>query len=296
MNSIRLILLIGFMFIIGCRPTNTEELVNYFEKAPNQTPIPFKPELIPQDKIIHRGIFSPDHQRFYYVISTPDYRKFDVKAIQKQGVSWSLPQDAFFNSTFDDHGISFSPDGATLYFSSTRPTGIDTLPETWHLWQIKQRRSKWGEPSFIDIPNLRDKLLSHPSVTKSGNLYFHASNLDYSNMKIYCTSTDTLGMYQAAQLVEIPMDGDKCTPYISPDEKYLIFAKIGQQLDLYLTFKTAEGWSEPIILPATINQQGQGNPWVSLDGNYLFYARAEEAGKWFVNWVNVEEFLAKHVQ
>ena len=47
--------------------------------------------------------------------------------IKKVDGIWSSPKEAFFNSDYSEHGMSFSPDGNTMYFSSTRPTNIDSV-------------------------------------------------------------------------------------------------------------------------------------------------------------------------
>ena len=78
--------------------------------------------------------------------------------------------------------MNFSPDGNSIYFSSTKPTNVDDVLETWHIWKSDKINGKWREPTFEDIPNLRDKLTSHTVITNSETLYFHSSNLDYSEM------------------------------------------------------------------------------------------------------------------
>ena len=74
----------------------------------------------------------------------------------------------------------------------------------------------------------------------------------------------------------------KCTPFVSPNEDYLIFATIGEQLDLYISYKDTSGnWSNPKRLNDTINNLSQGNPYVTTDGKYLFYTVGGEKQK---NW------------
>ncbi|MGK0412400.1 MAG: hypothetical protein ACJA1B_000592 [Polaribacter sp.] len=52
--------------------------------------------------------------------------------------------------------MSFSPDGNSIYFSSTRTTNIEGVPETWHIWKSDKVNGEWKEPIFMDIPNLRE--------------------------------------------------------------------------------------------------------------------------------------------
>lgn len=50
------------------------------------------------------------------------------------------------------NGMSFSPDGKTLYFSSTRPVIHDGAPITWHIWKSEQKNGLWAKPVFFIFP------------------------------------------------------------------------------------------------------------------------------------------------
>lgn len=284
--------------MLGCKNDMGSEKSRYLtENIPDETPITFKENLIPKDKLIHKGIFSPDFKHYYYTISTKDFKQFDVYVIDKVKGSWSKPRKAFFNSTYDDHGMSFSPDGNTLYFSSTRPVNIEKVAETWHIWKSEKINGKWSKATYVDIPNLRNKLVSHPVLTNSGTLYFHSSNLDYSDMDIY-HSNNINGVYGSAIKTSISTNIDfrKCTPYVSPKEDYLIFAEVGNQLSLMISFNDGSGkWTQTRRLNANINALGQGNPFITSDGKFLFYTVGDYQNKnRKIKWVNIKsEILAK---
>ncbi|WP_298517348.1 hypothetical protein [uncultured Kordia sp.] len=262
------------------------------EEIPAETPIVFKEDLTPKDKLIHKGIFSPDYTHYYYTISSKDFKQFDIFYIKKENGSWSLPQKAFFNSNYNDHGMSFSPDGNTIYFSSTRPTNIENVTDTWHLWKSEKINGEWKNPAYIDIPNLRDKVVSHPIQTNTGTLYFHASNLDYSEMDIYHSKRNNSGTYGPAErvLISTKTTIEKTTPYVSPNEEYMIFAAINDPLELMITFNNGAGkWTQTRKLNSVINQLGQGNPFVTSDSKYLFYTTGDHQGEnWKIKWVNIE--------
>lgn len=269
----------------------TRFLVN---EIPNSIPIDFKQDLVPNDKLIHKGIFSPNLEAYYYTLSDKNFEQFDVYIIKKNKGKWSEPSKAFFNSNYNEHGMSFSPDGNSIYFSSTRPVSIDGIPSTWHIWKSDKVNGKWNEPIFVDIPNLRNKLVSHPTITNSGTIYFHSSNLDYSGMDIYY-SKQINGMFENAEKTAIPIHEEtgRCTPYVSPDEDYLIFASIGNELDLMISFSDGNGgWKNTKKLNNKINDIGQGNPYVTPDNKFLFFTSGEHLEKnWKVKWVNIESEL-----
>jgi len=263
-------------------------------EVPNNIPIDFKQDLVPIDKLIHKGTFSPNLEEYYYTISDKNFEQFDVYVIKKHNGKWSEPNKAFFNSNYSEHGMSFSPDGNSIYFSSTRPVIIDGISPTWHIWKSDKVKGKWNEPIFIDIPNLRSKLVSHPTIANSGTIYFHSSNLDYSEMDIY-HAKQVNGMFEDAEKTSILVNAKsgKCTPYVSPEEDYLIFASISNQLDLMISFSDKNGgWKNTKKLNNKINDIGQGNPYVTPDNKFLFFTSGEHLKKkWKVKWVNIESEL-----
>ncbi|MBT8233922.1 MAG: PD40 domain-containing protein [Bacteroidia bacterium] len=288
--------LIGFIALIiiciSCnqkiKPIKAKYLV---ENVPDNFPINFKEELIPKGKLIHRGVLSPDLEQYFYTISNNDFQDFNIYVVDKIDDEWSNPRSAFFNSKYDDHGMSFSTDGNTLYFSSTRPVGIDSISPTWHIWKTEKINGKWVEPYFVSMPSLNNKLVSHPSISENGTLYFHSSNLDYSEMDLFFAKEKN-GKFENVERVVLDSTqlNGKCTPFISPQENYLIYAAIGNQLDLMISYKDNEGnWAKPKKLNDKINNEGQGNPYVSPDGKYLFYATGNLNDKdWNIKWVDIE--------
>lgn len=279
------------MSVFACKNEVEQFKKQYLaSEIPNDIPLEFKAVTIPDDQRIHKGVFSPDLSEYYYTISDKNFENFDVYVIEKKQKQWSEPKKAFFNSKYDDHGMSFSPDGKTLYFSSTRPVNKKGVNLTWHLWKSNKFNSVWTEPVFVDIPNLRDKLVSHPTVTSSGTLYFHSSNPDYSEMDLYHSKLVN-GKFEDAEKIQIPSltNIEKCTPYISPDEDFLIFATVGNQLDLYISFNEGQGiWTKTRILNNKINNSGQGNPFVTPDQKFLFFtAEDPQRAKWNVKWVRM---------
>ncbi|WP_344928230.1 hypothetical protein [Aquimarina addita] len=260
-------------------------------KIPDKTPFEFMQNLVPDNKLIHRGIFSPNLKEYYYTISDKSFKKFEVFVIKNNNKNWSEPKKAFFSSSYNEHGMSFSPDGNSIYFSSTRPTKIDGVFETWHIWKSEKVNGEWKKPIFVDIPNLRQKLVSHPTVTESGTLYFHTSNLDYSEMNIY-HSQQVDGKFINAEKTTISLNPETgtCTPYISPKEDYLIFASIGHELDLMISYSDGNGgWTNTKKLNNQINNKGQGNPYVTPNNKFLFFTTGEHLDKgWKIKWINIE--------
>ena len=286
--------------LLSSRENSVEQNRKKFlvDDIPDKTPIAFKEELIPDNMIIHKGIFSPDMKEYYYTVSDKDFQQFNVYVIKKNNGEWSKPRNAFFDSKYNEHGMSFSPNGSSIYFSSTRPVSLDGVSSSWHIWRSDKISGSWDDPKFVDIPNLRNKLSSHPIVTNSGMMYFHSSNLDYTEMDIY-RSKQKNGKFENAEKVSFfkAQIKGKCTPFVSQNEEYLIFASIGKQLDLMIAFNDGSGhWTEPVMLNNKINNMGQGNPYVTPDNKYLFFTEGDHLEKnWKVKWVDVESELKKYL-
>ncbi len=283
------------LLVAGCQNDSeyADDRLNYLsDEIPEDQAVTFLPGRNFDGELVHRAIFSPDYQHCFLTISDQAFNQFDVMTMRREDDRWSEPEDAFFNSSYNDHGMSFSPDGQTLFFSSTRPTGREDVAATWHIWRSDWVEGQWTEPTYVDIPNLRDKLCSHPSATENGTLYFHSSNADYSEMELYYSTLEA-GSYQAASRVDIPGTAavNKCTPFVDPGGQFLLYAIIGDQLELAISRKGDDGnWQEASLLPESINSDGQGNPYLSPDGKYLFFATGTYAGEdWKMNWVRLND-------
>jgi len=287
------IFLLLTLVIISC---NKEKAVNKYltESIPNDTPLPYNIELIPEGKLIHSGIFSPDLSEYFFTISDKNFQQFDVLISRKQKGKWSIPTEVFFNTKNNEHGTSFSPDGKYIYFSSTRPVNIDGVSTTWHIWRSKRNGDHWTDPEFVDIPNLHDKLVSHPSITTDGTLYFHAGNTDYSDLFIYCSKMKNEKYSEAIKLPgEINFDTKQNTPYISPDGSYLLFES---SPNLYISYSDKMGnWSAAKPLNEKINRHGKGNPFITPDQKYLFFVAGLEPTpeeKWSLFWVSTKSVFS----
>jgi len=265
----------------ACSNSSSQESPYLVDKLPNEHPLPLFIDLSEGEEIIHKGIFSNDLKEYYFVVSDPGFENFTVKTTRKTDGKWSLPEEAFFNSPYNDHGMSFSPDGKTLYFSSTRPVHSVEVANTWHLWKSDFRAGSWNDPKYVDIPNLRNNLTSHPSITADGTLYFHSSNPDYSEMDLYFSRLVD-GRFQDAKRV-FTDNMARCTPFVSAKGEHLLFASIDTSLSLMISRSNEKGWDIPMKLPAFVNENGQGNPSITPDGEFLLYTSANP--DWKVHWV-----------
>lgn len=263
----KILFYISFCLLLGCGA----------KKETTPMPEDFLSVLIPQGKLAHGGVLSPEADQFYITLSDSAFEQFDVMVSNRTDDQWGSFAPAFFNSDYNEHGIAFSPDNEHLYFSSTRPTGIDSMPETWHIWRCSRVSDQWSDPEFVNIPSMSQKLVSHPSLTENGRMYFHAGEVDYSNLTIYY-SDQVDGQFSIPRQVSFEggINGPTITPYVDPKESYLLFGYVqdGQEA-MYYSQNENGHWQKPIRLPDVVNTNNKANPNISADSQHLYYASGE---------------------
>ena len=299
LQTIGLLLLV---VIIGCDTKlkmNFEQELYLDESAPKDTPKLFKPELIPEKQLAHAGVFTPDMKEYYYTLSNASFSQFTVMYIRKLGDQWSAPKEAFFNSSYLEHGVHFTKDGQWVYFSSTRPVEKEGNSNNWHIWRSKKMQNGWSEAEWINIPGLEGKSSSHPSLTQTGRLYFPSYNPDFSDMALFVTEPIE-GVFQQARKVILPegVNQNTSTPYVAQDESYLLFEKmVDDFLEIYISYRDNDGWQLPKRLSDNINTKNLGNPYVTPDGQYLFYASGRwkhtPPNDWVIKWVSTKDVFTR---
>ena len=163
----------------------------------------------------------------------------------------------------------FSPDGAKLFFNFT-----EDRKNGWTTKYVEKTGSGWSALQSDGV-----LLKTSSSFTKSGKVYFS----DYLSRKpwatgIYSAQYSTAG-YSDAKALDAAINSPYIdyTPYISPDEAYLMFSSSRPSSDermfLHISFKNSDGrWSPPRKMNDLIGFAGAARfPSISPDGKYLFF-------------------------
>ena len=207
---------------------------------------------------------------------------------------WTQPEVVPFSGRYLDFPPKISPDGKTMYFSSSRPAP-GKAGHALRIWSVPRTAAGWGEPALLPAPvNAPDDAWNwSPSVTRDGTLYF-TSNRDGGSSHIY-RSRFVNGAYTDSEKLgpEINSEFNESDPYISPDEKILIFAAAGSGLgekdraetlkgggvlyaraDFYISVGNQDGhWSQAKHLEHGINSTAdESAPSITPDGKYLFFS------------------------
>lgn len=263
------------LFLTSCQEVSGPYLV---QVAPGNTPEVFAPGIISHGFHELRITFSPEGDEAFYVIADKSYRNRVMVNVKQVDGNWSEPELVPFAWQCNNGSPSFSPDGSKVYYSSNRDnphivhdgSGLD-------IWYLEREGSSWSEPMKLSDSVNSSRCEHAPSVASSGNLYF--SYTDESNQTfIYC-SKYVNGQYRSREKIRMEMETDVSigSPYIAPDESYLLFqANLPEGFggnDIYISHPNEDGsWKAPINLGEKINSAFSDiGPRVSIDGKYLFF-------------------------
>ncbi|RKD90475.1 TolB-like translocation protein [Mangrovibacterium diazotrophicum] len=256
------------------------------QTPPGDTPEVFARGIVSDTLLQHSTIaISPDgNEVFWWSFYYGKQTKYFAKRMRRIDNRWTVPGlSAFLGEPL------FSVDGKKLYFSSLQGPQY-----------VERQETGWSEPKSLGIiehfPEI--KMVEFRSVTQNGTLYFNGYAEGYKfNMAIY-RSELVDGQYTKPELlpsqINIPVDGMlNQTPYIAPDESYLIycsrsFTPIDDQGDLYICFRNSDGsWADRIKLDESINTKGMERyPSVSPDGKYFFFNRHDPVYEEDIYWVS----------
>jgi len=260
--------------------------ISYMDQTPpGQTPIQFAPHIF-VDELHASLVFSADGDLVFWSEMGGD----QVRVMERGASGWSPAQNVPFALPGGTSEPMLAPDGETLFFLSSEP--IDGARGE-HVWRVRRTSDGWTVPEPLG-PGVNNHPL-HWSVSTSipGTLYFgHAGG----DRDIY-RSEFRDGAFQDAVSVGqgVNTRGHETTPFIAPDESYLLFSRsgAGSMADLYVSFPDSSGnWQEAVSLGDAVNTVANHElcPVVSPDGEYLFFIRNVD-GDLKPHWVRSSVFL-----
>ncbi|MCF7793038.1 MAG: hypothetical protein K9N09_03895 [Candidatus Cloacimonetes bacterium] len=293
------IVLIG-LFFCSCKQTKENFLETkdaYFGLTPpGEIPEVFAPGIVSDSTWAEHCqlAVSPQGDEIFWSAWTVEYKSEDGSKNTEQifyskfeNGSWTKPKIAEFIKN-NLHGLNggpvFSPDGKRLFFYQVKSPWVSSDMNTYY---VEKTDGKWSdEPIDAGKPyNSEDQDYS-PIFTKKGfvykNLFGKISKFRYYNNSF--TLIDSIIIHKDFRPV--------WNFYMSPKEKYVIFAAIHENgfgdVDLYLSFKTEEDdWGYPINMGPEINTELRERfPTVSPDGKYLFFMRHTPGQDFF--WVSTD--------
>ena len=214
---------------------------------------------------------------------------------------WTAPRPAPFLSEYGDGEPIFSPDGERLYFLSMRPLQPGAEAGKENIWYVEREGDGWSEPQPVDavVNEYRHHWLF--SISETGTLYF-ASIRDggYGRHDIY-RSPRVNGVHQPPENLGSVINTDETehTPFIAPDESYLLFSSSGHGLEMgtgfhfLISFPGQDGeWSTPVPLDhVTAPVEQPLCPLVTADGRFMFFIGSGDI--WWTRADFIDELLGR---
>ncbi len=226
------------------------------QEPPGMTPELFAPGIVSTCTQHGSVYFSPDGREAYFSRMLP--RPSVIMHTREKDGRWTPPRVVCEGLT-----PGLAPDGRTVLFS------------TWDLWRMSRTSSGWTDPEKLGPSINFQKRQDTPYAAADGTLYF-CSMLGERDGIYRAEFVD--GTYGVPERLEygISSEHSDFSPYIAPDESYLVFASTrpGYGItDLYVSFKNDDGsWTAPKNMGPTINTEAkEAFPFVSFDGKHLFF-------------------------
>ncbi len=251
------------------------------EKQPGDTAKIFANNFISRGDLHGRLAISPDGKEVLWTSVNFKIWTGTMLRITKKDGKWSSAETPSFAMNGTTDSPLFSPDGKKLFYNYRK--SVDSSYVTKY---VEKTDAGWSEPKnkgFLFKPG--------SSFTSSGKVYFSSTmNGKPWNTGIYCAQFSDTGLTNIEPLpatINLP-DVIDYTPYIAPDESYLLFSSnrpmTGTKdlnMYLYISFKNNGKWSTPQKINSAINFPGKARfPSISPDGKYLFFCGDDRNYYW----------------
>ncbi len=257
------------------------------QEPPGMSPEVFAPGLIslPGERELN-AVYSPNGRIFMFSRTVDGVFKMFF-SYQREDGTWQEPRMAAPSKTYPGHAdvdMAFSPDGAWVYFISTRPLAGYSL-ERYNIWRSRVTRHGLvtPEPLGPHINGPGHEL--YPLLVADGSLYFSAVRDDSIGARDSYRAQFTDGEFEEPVNLGPGINGptDEGDIYVSPDETYIIHVAAERpdalgDSDLYISFRQEDGsWGDGIHMGHGINSaEADYCPMVSPDGKYFFFTQGDD--------------------
>jgi hypothetical protein len=285
------------LFFVEIFYAQTDTFDYFGQKPPGNIPEVFAPGIVSTDLHEHSGpAISPDGKEIYwssfYNLGTPDFIQ-KILFVRYENGEWSSPRVAPFSGVYSDGGPCFTKDGNRLYFYSERPLPDQGGELKDDIWYVDRNDEGWSNPQNMGYSHIskQEKWIFSPSIADNGNIYITGPLNGHGIFIIKKQRDGYLEPEALGSAINSNYDNFNWTPFIAPDESYLIFSskRINNKgfNDLYISFSDNGEWTTPINMGQEINNGKQVRfPVVSGDGKYIFFTRERNSGDDDIFWVD----------
>ena len=191
---------------------------------------------------------------------------------------WSLQKELPFDIPGACNGIFISPSGKRIYLLVWKNDNED-------FYISEKKDQNWTKPKLLGKDIKTSASTWQFTAAKNENLYFSFEG----KIVVSIFNGDT-----HIKPVPLKLENDKDleggTPFIAPDESYLILNKREKKSsDLYISYQLKNNkWTKPKDLGSKINEKGKMDmcPIISPDGKYLFFISRRNGPDFQLFWAD----------
>jgi len=211
----------------------------------------FAPDIVSSNRFEHGSVtFSPDGMEAFwsssFIVDDSGYSRGRIMTSKRGAEGWAAPAFAAFSTDYVGDDVPFfQPDGNRLFFLSGRTDDPEGGHPGERIWYVDRTAEGWSEPTLIEGgPNELGKHWQF-SVAANGNIYFNSGDPGGMGAGDLYLSRYQNGGWLAPENLGAPVNTeyDEFSPFIAPDESYLIISVNGSPenlgtIDLHISFKS----------------------------------------------------------
>jgi hypothetical protein len=268
------------------------------QEPPGLAPEPFAAGILPDSLDWHSApVFSPDGSEMYFssFISRRRYSEtiFRMRIVDGE---WTGPEVAPFSGEHFEGAPCMTPDGSTLFYSSSRSGGAGGDPgQNRCLHYVKRQVDGWGAPAKVPVST--GGWTGRPHFSELGNLYYTVGGDLY---RVGFADGQCSTPQRLPREINTEAYGE-LDPCIASDESFIIFyssrpgGHSSESAELYVCFRTEDGgWTEAVNLGPEVNGgcMMARFPKISPDGKFLFFSRSQRPFGDEIYWVSLDYVTA----
>ncbi|MEO9483021.1 MAG: hypothetical protein ABJG47_06225 [Ekhidna sp.] len=225
---------------------------------------------ISNDEVFGMSI-SPDGEEMLFVRAYGGRDSLQIFQSVKEGDDWSDPKKASFSiDGINQIDPSYSPDGRLILINM-----IKEEENGYDVYVMERTKSGLGDLRDLSASVNTEAHEFYATMSKNGNVYFTRRN---NSNDIYMSQWDGTKYLKAIPL-SFNTDNSESNPYIHPQEKFVIFTSKTdntQGVDLFISFKKRNKWSNPINLGKPVNSSlNEFCPSIDLKNKRFLFSRTE---------------------
>lgn len=234
----------------------------YSTDTPLTTPTLFEEQALALDQMyIWSFSFSPDGQTIYLQLGNQG-SQYDIYESKYVNGAWQTPKKPAFTQELNsprNGDVFVTPDGSQIFLVSNDD-----------LYVADRTTTGVGKPKKLKGPVNTANSEYLPSVASNGNLYFEGVRRPEGPGQgdLYVSLLEDGEYREVKPLGEtINTTGMEESPYIAPDESFLIFIRDSRMM---ISYQKDGEWAEPEIMLGD-DLSMKYSPYVTPDQKYLFY-------------------------